>query len=26
VRDETSFWLTGKQWPTLFAVGVAADA
>ena len=26
VRDETSFWLTGKQWPTLFAVGVAPDA
>ena len=26
VRDETSFWLTGKQWPTLFAVGVVADA
>ena len=21
VRDETSFWLTGKQWPTLFAIG-----
>ena len=26
VRDETSFWLTGKQWPTLFAIGVAPDA
>ncbi len=26
VRDETSFWLTGKQWPTLFAIGVTADA
>ncbi|MAL66493.1 MAG: glutaminyl-peptide cyclotransferase [Acidimicrobiaceae bacterium] len=26
VRDETSFWLTGKQWPTLFVIGVAPDA
>jgi glutamine cyclotransferase len=26
VRDETSFWLTGKQWPTLFAIGVVPDA
>ncbi|NDH83517.1 MAG: hypothetical protein EBY65_01195 [Acidimicrobiia bacterium] len=26
VRDETSFWLTGKQWPTLFAIGVAPNA
>jgi len=26
VRDERSFWLTGKQWPTLFAIGVVSDA
>ncbi len=26
VRDETSFWLTGKQWPTLFAIGLVPHA